>query len=85
VPTALYCCVVPKAAVALAGVTAIDSKAAGLTVSTAEPEMLPEVAEIVDVPVAALVAIPAVLIVATLAAEEFQVTVLVRSRVLPSL
>jgi hypothetical protein len=85
VPTALYCSVVPSAAEAFAGVTAIESSAAGLTDRVEELVTLPEVALIVVVPVATLVAKPAPLIVATLVADELQITVFVRFCVLPSL
>ena len=44
--------------VGLAGVTAIDSSTAALTVSTVESVTPPSVAEIVDVPVATAVASP---------------------------
>jgi len=81
----LYCSVVPNAAEAFAGVTAIEVNDAGFTVRVVEPVTLPEVAVIVVVPVATLVARPALLIAATLVADELQITVLVRFWVLPSL
>src|SRR5713226_572773 len=65
VPVAVNCCVAPWAADGFAGVTAIDTSTAGVTVSSVEPVMLPLVAEIVDVPVPTLVAKPVLLIVAT--------------------
>jgi hypothetical protein len=51
----VYCCVpVPAAIEAVAGVTAIEDSVgvALVTVSAAVPEMLPDVALIVDVPAA---------------------------------
>src|SRR5713226_8643154 len=65
VPVAVNCCVAPLATDGFAGVTAIDTSTAGVTVSSVEPVMLPLVAEIVDVPVPTLVARPVLLIVAT--------------------
>src|SRR5258708_7335702 len=41
-PVAVNCVVVPKAIVGSAGVTVIDSKAAGVTVNVVEPLMDPE-------------------------------------------
>ena len=68
-----------------AGVTATDTSVAAVTVSVVLPEMEPEVARIVVEPVPTAVARPAVLIVATVPAEELHVAVLVRSCVVPSL
>src|SRR5258708_960715 len=50
VPVAVNCCVAPLVIEGFAGVTAIDSSVAGVTVSSVEPLMLPLVAEIVEVP-----------------------------------
>jgi hypothetical protein len=69
----------------LAGVTAIETSAAGLTVSVAVPLIEPEEAVIVDVPTLTLVARPPAAIVATEVVDEPQVAVLVRFCVLPSL
>jgi hypothetical protein len=55
-------------------VTAMETKAAAVTVNTVLPEMLPETALMVVEPVPAVLAKPAALIVATDAAEEVQVT-----------
>jgi hypothetical protein len=78
VPVAVNCSVVPGAMPGLAGVTAIDTSFAEVTVSTVEPEMLPKVAVIVVVPAATGVTIPlepaVLLIVATDVASELQVT-----------
>ena len=52
VPVAVNCSVSPLGMLGLAGVTAIDCRTAGVTVSTVEPVMPPSVAVIVDVPVA---------------------------------
>lgn len=68
----------------LAGVTAIETKAAAVTVSVALPEMLPEVALIVVEPAATELASPALLTVATVVEEELQVADEVRFCVLPS-
>jgi len=74
---AVYCCEVPRAIEAAAGVTAIDASD-GLTVSVVDPEIDPEVALIVVVPEVTPVASPfdpaAMLTVATFAFVELQVT-----------
>src|SRR5271166_5954489 len=62
----------------LAGVTAIDCKAAAVTVRTVDPVMPLSVALMVEVPVATPVARPAVVIVATDVVAEAHVTWLVR-------
>jgi hypothetical protein len=84
VPVAVNCCVLPLAIDGLAGVTAIDTSVAAVTVSVVLPETVPEVAWMVVDPRPAAVASPAVLIVATVAAEEVHVAVLVRFCVLAS-
>src|SRR5262249_58538459 len=63
----------------LAGVTAIDSRAALVTVRVVDPLMLPIVALIFEVPVALAVANPAAEMVATEVVAEAQVTWPVRS------
>src|SRR5947209_821102 len=68
----------------LAGASAIDSKAAGLTVSTVVPATPPSVAEIVDVPVLSAVATPVAEMLATAGVAEAQVTWPVRSCVVLS-
>jgi hypothetical protein len=55
---AVNCWVWPAAIDAVAGVTAIDTSTAGVTVSAAVPEMAPDVAVIVAAPVATPVARP---------------------------
>jgi hypothetical protein len=72
----------------LVGVTAIDRSVAEVTVSVVDPDVLPNVAVIVVEPADADVASPlelaALLMAATSAADEFQVTVVVRFCVVPS-
>src|SRR5438445_376932 len=80
VPVAVNCCVAPLEIEGFAGVTAIDTSAAGVTVSSVEPLMLPLVAEIVEVPAPTVVASPVLLMVATVAVPEvFPYTTLFRS------
>ncbi len=78
VPVAVNCWVPPVAIDGLAGVTAIDTRVAVVTVSAVEPEMLPSVARIVVDPAATDAAKPFVpaelLIVAIPVLEELQVT-----------
>jgi hypothetical protein len=69
----------------IAGVIAMDANCAGETVSVVDPIIEPFVAEIIVVPMVTLAARPAVEIVAVLVKDESQVTVDVRSCVLPSL
>jgi hypothetical protein len=64
---------------ALAGLTAIETRAGATTVQPVEPLTLPEVARMVVLPWLLELANPALLIVATPAAAELQVTVLVKS------
>ena len=85
VPVAVNCCIRPSVIEGLVGVTAIDTRVAGLTVRTVEPAIDPEVAEIVVLPVATEVASPVPLIVAAPEADEAHVTVLVRFCMVPSL
>jgi hypothetical protein len=88
VPVAANCCVVPSAMVADGGAIAIETKTAGVTVKVAVPLTLPETALMLDVPALRAEANPcepeASLMVATLAAEELQYAVCVRSCVVPS-
>jgi len=66
----------------LAGVTAMDTSVAEVTVSTVDPDIFPDVAVIVVEPAATEVASPldpaALLMDATLPVDEFQVTAVVR-------
>lgn len=86
---AVNCLTVPRAIVALAGVTAIDCKTPLVTVRVVEPEMLPDTAEMSEEPCAIAAAKPwvgtALLIVATAVVPELQVTDAVMSCVLLSL
>jgi len=83
VPTAANCLVVPTAIEEPAGVTAIETSVAPVTVSDAVPLTEPEVAVIVDVPEPTPVPTPAEVIVTTLVEELDQVR-FVNSCVLPS-
>jgi hypothetical protein len=67
------------------GVTEIEVNTAAVTVNVAAPLIVPEVAVMVAVPCATLVASPALLTVATDFAEEVHVAVLVRFWVVPLL
>jgi hypothetical protein len=79
VPVAVYDSVLPAAIDAVAGVTAIDTKVGGVTVSVTPGEvMLPCAAVIVVAPTATLVATPEALIVAAGVLDDIQVTLLVR-------
>src|SRR5579863_137333 len=88
VPVAVNCCVAPRAIEGSAGLTAIETSAAGLTVMVVLPLTEPEVALMEAEPVAKLVARPSepalLLMVATEASDELQFTVAVRFCVLPS-
>ena len=85
---AVNCLVVPLTMLGLAGVTAMETSVAEVTVSVVEPDTLPDVALIVVEPAAAEVANPlepaALLMAATAAVDEFQVAVVVRSCVVLS-
>jgi len=88
VPVAVNCLEVPRTILGLVGVIAMDTSVAGVTDNKLEPEMLPDTALIVVEPVAAEVASPlepaALLMEATEALDEFQVTAVVRSCVVVS-
>ena len=79
----MNCCFVPLAMLGLVGVTSMDTNSAAVTVSVVEPDTLPNVAAMVVVPTATLVAKPslpeALDTVATATFVEDQVTVVVRS------
>jgi hypothetical protein len=75
----------PAATVAAAGVTEIEVKTAVVTVNVAEPLIVPDLAVMVAVPGATLVANPPLLTVATPVADEDHCTVLLRFCVLPLL
>ena len=75
VPSAVNCCVVPGASIGLAGVTVMETSAA-VTVSKLEAVSPAEIAVMVEVPVATVVARPCdpgpLLMVAMVVAEELQ-------------
>lgn len=85
VPVAVNCCVTPSGSVGIAGVTAIETSVAAVTVTVADPLIEPEAAVTPVLPTATLLAAPALLTVVTLEFALLQVAVAVRSRVLPSL
>jgi hypothetical protein len=68
----------------LAGVTAIEERVAAVTVRVVLPEILPEVAVMVEVPAARAVAKPLLLTVATEVLDELQVTCVLISWLVPS-
>ena len=81
----MNCCVSPLAIDGFAGVTAIDTSVAAVTVNAAAGlVMLPNDAVMLVEPVPAAIANPELPIVATPVAEECQVTVLVKFAVLES-
>ena len=84
VPVAANCSVVPRGMVGIAGVMAIETNVAGVTVKVDEPTVLAAAAVIVVWPADALVASPLALAVATDGADELQVADVVKSSVLPS-
>jgi hypothetical protein len=85
---AVNCWVVPIAIEGVAGVIAIETSAAAVTVSEVDPLTEPEVAVIVALPCATVVAKPtvepALLIVATVGVSELHCAVAVMFCVLPS-
>ncbi len=86
VPVGLNCCFAFFLIVGLAGVTAMDIKAAGAAVRTVEPTTEPDVAEMVDVPLAATaVARPPELMMVTPGLDDAHFTEAVTSAVEPSL
>jgi len=84
VPVAVYCSVALRPSETLAGVTAMESRIGAVTVRVVEPTTVPEVAEIVVVPIAKLEAKPPAVIVAYAGVLDAHVAVLVRFCVLPS-
>ncbi len=78
----MYCSVSPFGSVEVLGVTPIDTRVAGVTVSGVEPETVPSNAVMVVDPCAAAVATPfeplALLTLAMLVADELQLTAEVR-------
>jgi hypothetical protein len=84
VPVAVNCCVPLGATVAVAGVTAIDFRALA-TVRTVEPLIVPELTEMVVVPLDTAVARPDEFMVATEVFEDCQFPGPERGLVVPSL
>lgn len=80
VPVAVNWSEVPFAIERLGAVTAIDTRAAAVTVRVAEDETFPEVACIALVPILVAVTDPLAVIVATLGVSELQVTELDKFR-----
>ena len=85
VPVAVNCCVWPATTDAVVGVTEIEVNTAAVTVNVAEPLVVPDLAVMVALPCATLVASPPLLTVATDFADDVQVAVLVRFCVVPLL
>ena len=83
-PVAVNCWFAPHEIEGFAGVTAIDTRVAAVTVRVVDPVTVPELAPTVVVPTLVPVARPLPEILATPCDEELQVTVLVRFCVLPS-
>jgi len=81
---AVNCAVVPSGIVGMAGVTAMETRTAGVMVRVIEPAIEPERAVTALLPTATLVAMPSLLTVATVESVVVQVTAEVRSSVLPS-
>ena len=84
VPVALNCCVMPKATPGIAGVIAKETKAGGVTFRVVEPLTFPVVAMTLALPTDTLVASPWLFTVNTAGFRPLQLTLLVRSSVLPS-
>ncbi len=74
VPVAVNCSVSPVARLVFAGVTAIDTSVADVTVSPVDPVIPSTVAEIFTGPGLTAVASPLLLIVAHVVSDDFQVT-----------
>jgi hypothetical protein len=85
VPVAVNCWFVPNAIEGFPGVTAMETRAAVVTVRVVDPLTVPELAATVVVPTPVPVARPPLEIVATACDEELLFTVLVRFCELPSL
>ena len=83
VPVAVNCLVVPTAMLEFAGVTAMETRAAAVTVSDAVPLTPPDVAVMVAVPVPVLLANPVESMLVTEVEDEDQVRE-VSNCVLPS-
>ena len=75
---------IPAGILELTGITDMEERVAVVTVSVMLPEMGPEIAAMVVEPALAPVARPVLLTVATMGLDEFQVTCVVKSRLVPS-
>jgi hypothetical protein len=84
VPVAVNCWVDPTEMIGLAGVTAMEDRVEEVTVRVVLPEIVPKVAVMAAVPAETAVARPLLLMVATDVLEEFQLTCVVISWVVPS-
>jgi len=84
VPVAVYCCLSLRPSETLAGVTAMESRMGAVTVRVVEPTTVPEVAEMVVVPIVKVDAKPPAVIVAKAGVLEAHVTAAVRFCVDPS-
>ena len=80
----MNCCVVPRGTDGIAGVTAMETSTAGVTVTVVEPVIEPEVALTLVLPNPTLLNTPCVLTVAMPEFVVLQVAEFVSSRVLPS-
>ncbi|BBB59854.1 hypothetical protein UNDKW_1581 [Undibacterium sp. KW1] len=78
------CCVVPICMTGLAGVNAMESKLAGVTVSKVVADRAPETAVMTDEPIATPVANPVLLIVADAGVADVKLEIAVMSLVVPS-
>ena len=83
-PVAVNCWVTPTGMLGFAGVTEMDDRVAELPVRVVLPEIVPEEAVMVAVPVARTVARPVLLIVTTAGFEETQVTSVLILKLVPS-
>jgi hypothetical protein len=84
VPVAVSCLVFPESMPGFTGVISRDAIVSGVTVKVVEPEMLPDEALMVVLPVATAVANPVLSIVAKVEGEEAQPTDVVMFRVVLS-
>lgn len=75
----------PIPSVSPSGVTAIETIVGAVTVNVVDCEMPPKLAEMLVEPAASALASPLALMVAVAVDDELQVTIVVRSALLPSL
>ena len=76
---AVNCCVLPRGIEGIAGVTAIDTRFAGVTEISANPVIAPEAAVTLTLPIDTAETTPCPFTVATAEFAELQLTELVRS------